>query len=120
MNPVQHHPEFGGGISRIRLRHRVRTEQALEFGREECAVIRPLAPDAPKRQAVLGEGYVADLPGDVADTASRQSKPFVSGRSVEQPDGVIPGKDDLFDGVLKSSHDYSSFAGSVRTNFAAR
>jgi serine/threonine-protein kinase len=30
-----------------------RSEQALEFRREECGIVRPLASDAPQRQAVL-------------------------------------------------------------------
>src|SRR5262249_39386322 len=120
MHPVQHRPEFGRGIRRVRLRHRTRPEQALEFGREECVVVRPLAPDAPQRQAVLGEGDVADLPGDVADAARRQPKPLVGGRLVEQPDGVVPGEDNLLDGELQPGHGYFSFAGSAPTNFTAR
>src|SRR5262249_48776226 len=102
------------------LRHRVRPEQALEVGREECVIVRPLAPDAPERQAVLGEGDVAHLPGDVADAAGRLSEPLVGGRLVEQADGVVAGEDDLFDGELQPGHDYFSFAGSAPTNFTAR
>jgi len=40
MHPVQHRPEFGWGIRRVRLRHRVRPEQALEVGRKECVLRR--------------------------------------------------------------------------------
>ena len=98
MHSVQYRPEFGWGIRRACLRHRVRTEQALEVGREECVIVRPLAPDAPQRQAVLGEGDVAHLPGDMADAARRQPKPLVGGRLVEQSKGVVPGDDDLLDG----------------------
>src|SRR5262249_52034180 len=95
-------------------------EQALEVGREEYAVVGPLVSDAPESQAVLGEGDVADLPGDVADPARREPEPVVGGRLVEQPDGVVAGEDDLFDGELQPRHGYSPCAGSARTNLVAR
>src|SRR5262249_13686325 len=41
-------------------------------------------------------------------------------RLVEQPNGVVPGEDDLLDGELQPGHGYFSFAGSVRTNLVAR
>src|SRR5262249_44721594 len=71
-------------------------------------------------QPVLGEGDVAHLPGDVADATWRLPEPLGRRRLVEQPDGVLAGKDDLLDGELESGHDYASFFGSVRTNFVAR
>jgi RNA polymerase sigma factor (TIGR02999 family) len=53
---------------------------------------------------------VAHLPGDMANTAGRLSKPFGHRSPLEKPHGVIASEDDLFDNELQARH-HSSPAG---------
>src|SRR5436309_1259739 len=109
MHPVQNSPECFWRTRRVWFRHRIRPEQALEVGREECGIVRTLAPDAPEGKAVLGESDVPHLPADVTDPAKRNPEPVVGFGLIEQPEGVVAGEDDLFDGESQPGHFYFSF-----------
>src|SRR5262245_45002169 len=101
----------GGGVAgRVGVRHGVRAELAREVLREQRIVPGLQSANAPQRQPVLCARQVADLPRAVTDPDRRHAKPLVSGRLVEEAQGVVAGEDDLLNGQLQAGHEWSRYS----------
>jgi hypothetical protein len=77
MHPVKRAPEFGRVrvVCTVRIGHRLAREAALEVFGEQSVVRGLSSADLRERQAVLREGQMADLPGDVGHAPARLPEP---------------------------------------------
>src|SRR5579884_1369065 len=122
MHAIKYSPNLGlvRIFGTIGIGHRSDCEQAQELLRNQLSILRLRPADTYESEPVLCKSQMPDLPGDVANSTGRQSKPLVCWRMIEKTDRVLASEDDLLDGQLKSGHHSFSFAGSAPTNFTAR